>query len=218
LPSLSYFYLMDDLSFKLSVISICFSGFSFAIGIACLKYIKGYCIPLMLVVTIGFLVDGANLILTQEQVSNLFIFHFYTPIEFTLWVIFYFLFFKEHFKNYIVFFILLPLFYIVCFLDYKINGFDSYDNLSSSIESIILSIISLYSFWTLMKTRIYKKLWAVPFFYINSGILLYFSGNLLFFVFENIVIKSTLLWELHSLLNILFNILIGIAFWKSRTT
>jgi hypothetical protein len=206
---------MDELSNRLSVISICISVFTFIFCIPFVRNIKSYFIPLLLLVTAGCIADTCNFFFTLDEMINLFVFRAYTLIEFTLLVVFYFLFYREYFKAYPLLFVPLPMFYLVCFLDYRLNGADSYDNLSLSFEAVLISIYALFSFWMLMKTRIFKDLSALPFFYINSGILLYFLGNFLFFVFSNLVFESAPLWDIHSLLSILFNFLIVTAFWKS---
>jgi hypothetical protein len=209
---------MNELSDKLSFLSIGFSIITFVFCITYVRSIRTYLIPLMLLVTAGCIADSLNFFLSANEVINLFIFRAYTLIEFTLWVIFYYLFYKEYYGNYRLLFIQLPLFYLVCVIDYNVNGVNSFDNLSLSFEAVVLSMHAMYSFWVLMKTRIFSNLLRVPFFYINSGILLYFLGNLMFFVFSNLVLKSTSLWDIHSVLSILFNILIIAAFWKSPQT
>jgi hypothetical protein len=209
---------MNEISDKLSFLSIGFSAVTFILCATSVRKIRNYLVPLMLLVTAGCIADGLNFFLSEHEVVNLFVFRAYTLVEFKLCVLFYYLFYKEYFGSYPLLFVQLPLFYIVCIIDYKLNGVDSFDNLSLSFEAVILSIHALCSFWVLMKTHIFRDLLSVPFFYINSGILLYFLGNLMFFVFSNLVLKSPPLWNIHSVLSILFNILIITAFWKSPKT
>ncbi len=95
------------------------------------------------------------------------------------------------------------------------------DNFATSTESIILSLYALGSFLFVMRKLIFNNLLSEPFFWINSGVLFYFSGNLLVYVFSNYLVSSGLyndshIWSITPILSIFFNILLSIGFWKTR--
>ena len=213
---------MDSNSFYyyLGYISTLFSAFSFFVGLLCIKSIKGFLVPLFLIVSISFVIEIVNVVLVRSNINNLIIFRFYTVVEFILISFFYYIFFRKYFRS-SYFLIAIPLFLIIAFIDYKINGLNSLDNFSSSIGTILLSLNALFSFLFVIRKLLFENILSEPFFWINSGILFYFSGNLLVFSFSNYFLATELsnhsaLWSIPQFLNIVYNILISIGFWKAR--
>ncbi|MES2140923.1 MAG: hypothetical protein V4511_14545 [Bacteroidota bacterium] len=200
--------------------SILFSVLTFIVGLLCFKSIKGYLAPLFLIVFVSFITDIISVVYASSNINNFYIFHLFTIFEFILISFFYILFFKKYLNaKYLL--LPIPIFLIVAFIDYKINGLNSMDNFSASIEAVILSIYSLVSFLFVMRKLLFENILSAPFFWINSGILFYFSGSLLVFAFSNYVYTyqrsfSNALWAIPQLLNIFYNILISIGFWKAR--
>ena len=195
---------------------------TFGFGCMFYKSLKDYLKILFGIVTVGLFVDVVNTILTYNKINNYFIFHYYTIIEFSLWVLFYYVFYRKANKRSILFFVLIPIFFLVCCIDYKINGLASMDNFSSSLEALILTLFSLVSFKELMNKNVAVNFLKNPFFIVNSGILIYFLGNLCFFTFSNYFCSNSgqdymAPWGLHSILNTTFNLLICTSFWISRT-
>lgn len=201
--------------------SIFSEAITFGLGCILYKSLKDYLKILLGIVTVGLIVDIVNTILTYKKINNYFIFHYYTIIEFILWILFYYVFYREVNKKYFLIFALIPIFLIVCYTDYKMNGLSSMDNFSSSLESLILTLFSLISFKELMNKNVTINFLKNPFFIVNSGILLYFLGNLCFFTFSNYFCSNSgqdymAPWGLHSILNTTFNILICTSFWTAR--
>lgn len=187
-----------------------------------MKRLNGYLKILFLLVNVSLIIDLVSFLLIKEKINNFYLFHFYSAVEFTLWIFFYFLFFKEHVRSFLIIFSLIPVFLVVCYIDYHLNGLNSMDGLSVSVESLILTLFSLFSFWLIMNRSIFKNLLSAPFFYVNSAVLLYFLGNLTLFAFTNYISENEAesymaSWAIHSILNISFNLLICIAFLKSKT-
>ena len=95
------------------------------------------------------------------------------------------------------------------------------DNFSASVEAILLSVYALVSFLFIMRKLLFENILSEPFFWINSGVLFYFSGSLLVFAFSNYFLtfepsNQYVLWSIPQFLNIFYNILICIGFWKAR--
>lgn len=213
---------MSEYSFNdwLGDISILFCMSSFIVGLLCIKFIKGYLVPLFLIVFVSFVTDSINFICVRENINNFYILHFFTIIEFILISFFYLLFFRKYLRpGYLL--VPIPVFLIIAFIDYKINGFNTMDNFSASLEAILLSLYALASFLFVMRKLLFENILSEPFFWINSGILFYFSGSLLVFAFSNYFltfepINQNVLWSIPQFLNIFYNILISIGFWKAR--
>ncbi|MCW3083960.1 MAG: hypothetical protein JWP12_1326 [Bacteroidetes bacterium] len=206
---------------KLSTTSTIVSFLPPLIGLVFLRNMRGYLVPVLILALCGLLTDGINYALMQNGVSNLPLFHFYTLLEFTLMSVMYFVFYKQYVKKNYLFLFMIPAFYIVGYVDYLLHGLNCIDSLSASIESVILTIYALISFLIIMNKLIFKDLLSAPFFWVNSAILLYFLGNLLIFAFctyatESERVNTQAVWALHSILNIIFNLLICVAFWETR--
>lgn len=194
----------------------------FIMGVIFVRNLKGYLVFLLIFTTIAFIMEGVNYVLYKYEINNLPVFHLYSLLEFSLLSIIYFLFYKQHIKtNYLFLFVIL-LFFIVAYTEYRINGLSVMDNYSSAIESLILTVYSLFLFFRIMNNVRFRKLLHLPFFWFNSAVLLYFIGNLLSFTFSNYISayepeNYKFIWVIHSFLNILFNLLIAAAFWETKT-
>ena len=220
-PSFFIFYMeINSFYYYLGYITTCFSLPPLIIGLLCIKTVKGYLFPLFVYVSVSFVTEFINLGLTESGINNMFVFRFFTIIEFMLISLFYYLFFRKYLRP--VYLLLpFPIFLAVVFIDYSINGLNSMDNFSASIESILLSLYALVSFLFVMRRLLFENILSEPFFWINSGVLFYFSGNLLVFAFSNYVFEyepsiGNALWAIPQFLNIFFNILICIGFWKAK--
>ncbi len=214
------FFMSNSIALGLTYLSIGFSILALVIGLWCIKSIKKYLIPFFLIVSIAALVEISSLFIFDTTINNLTIFHFYTAFEFTLIFLFYVLFYRQYFKLKFLY-LLLPCFYLINYFDNKLNGINEMDNFSVTIESSFFIIISLASFFFIIRHLIFENIVAMPFFWINSAILIYFSGNMVLFVVNKSLPKEDfyILYSfINSPLNILYNLLICIGFWKSRNS
>lgn len=214
----SFLFMSNEQLYWFSYISIAFTILPFLVGLFCIRKVKTYLLPVFALTFIGTTVEILGLAIASDDTSNLITFHVYTLSEFSLITLFYMLFYKQYFKvGYLL--LLFPVFYIVEYIDYKINGFNSLDNFSVTVESSIFILMSLLSFAYLLRNLIYENVLSLPFFWINSGILIYFSGNILLFISDKSLppADSYLLFLLiHSPLNVIYNVLICIGFIKAK--
>jgi hypothetical protein len=175
----------------------------------------------LLVYFAGF-IEIINSFNIWEGMGNFYIFRFYTLLEFLLLSLFYFRFFNHYFKPLILYPLTL-LFLFVATYDYKINGLMTLDNLSSSTSSILLSCYALFLFYYLLKYLLIQDILSSPIFWINSAVLVYFSGNLFLFTFSDALFKLdsksyNFFWgTIHSFFNISYNVLLAVALWKTKT-
>lgn len=103
-----------------------------------------------------------------------------------------------------------------------INDRNIFNNVSFTIESIIVTVLALLTFNDLLRNTLYPNILSAPVFWFNCGFLLFFSGNLILHLFSRFLQAHAQhvlyeLWGFHSALNIIFYILISIGFWKTRT-
>lgn len=185
------------------------------------KFLDRVIMPFFVLVLISAIVEVVNVIYINSNENNFFLLHFYSVFEFSLISLFYIFFFRQYF-NAIIFKLMIPVFVVVAIIDYSINGLSSIDNFSISIESLLLTSYSLFFFYYILKNLLFENLLASPIFWLNTAVLIYFPGNLILFLFSNHLIATKpeeylVLWAvIHSFLNIMYNILLAIGFWKIR--
>jgi hypothetical protein len=208
-------FFCDTLSYASLVISI----LPVIIGFICFRRFQTYLIPLFLLANVSFILDVVNTIFSEFSENNMPLFHFSSVLEFSLLSFFYYLFYKKYIKRNFMFYSIIG-FSIIAFIDYRVNGIKSIDSFSESFESFVFIIYSLFSFLYIMRNMVFENLLAAPFFWVNSAILIYFSGDLLLFVFCNHLerIDYYMMWTIiNSVFNIAYSILTSIGFWKTKT-
>lgn len=161
---------------------------------------------------IAFIFSISVMLLWFKGINNLFIMHFYTLFEFV--VIVYIL---SQWQNRIRPKILLLITYIPFFIIWLIvktfiENSTNFDNISSSLSSAIITVISAYTLLGLVKD------WGKPtenaVFLIVSGFLIYFSGNLVLFALSSTVLSSS--WVIHNGLGIVADLLFAGGFLTLR--
>ena len=183
--------------------------------------VKTTLMPLFVLFIIALIVEILNDICFRLGRTNLPLLNLYTVIEFTAISLFYRNFFKLYFKTN---FFLLPigLFVLLGYFDFYLNGVNSYGNILTTVESVVFTFYSLFLFYYILKHLLFDDLLSSGIFWINSAIIIYFAGNLILFVFSDYIMfnlpkENFFLWSsIHSVINIFFNILIAIGFWKTR--
>ncbi len=156
------------------------------------------------------------------RAQNIFILNSSVIIETLLICLFYYtIILNKWFKIIIIqalfFFIILSVQQII------VTSKGSLSYVSLTVESIIIVILSILTFHDLLKNAIYSNILSAPVFWINSGFLLFFSGNLLLHLFSHYLQEYAEkafyeLWGFHSILNIILYLFISIAFWKTKTS
>ena len=209
-----FFTLLRDISFYSSFLPL-------LVSVVNIKYLNGIYVPIFILLIVSCTVELITTRLKEAGINNFFVFHFFTITEFSLFSMFYFMFFRTYVNSKFIVF-LIPLFIIAAYVDYKINGLDNMDNYSVSIECIVLASYSLYFFYIVLQKLLFENLLKEPVFWINSAVLIYFMGNFLLFLFSNDLLKSNIhqhivLWGIiHSFCNICFNLLLIVGLWKTR--
>lgn len=211
--SIDFYDKLSDLSSLSCLIPLCLVYSIFRLRSSLL-------LPLGILILVSFITETISYVLLSKGSNNLEAFRIYTIIELILLSSFYMLHFKLKKLNIIVFFSVI-IFLIVSIIDFNVNGTNNFDNYATTFEAFFFSILSFWSFYYMLKHLSFKDPLRQPFFWINTAVLLYFGGNLILFIFNNQLLHSNnsdhlILWSIHSCLNILYNCLIAVAFWKTR--
>ncbi len=161
------------------------------------------------------LFDLAGLITWHKKVNNLPLFHLFTLIEllFLGWV------YEQAFMNVLlkrivaVLTVLLGVFTVADSV--LLESIWTFNSISATAESVYLIVLSLLLFRQLLLQDEVMFLDRHPLFWFNSGVLLYFAGNLFVFMLQHTIADSAqqgyVYGIVHSGINILANLLFGIA-------
>lgn len=150
--------------------------------------------------------------------SNLYLFKVHTLIEFVTFSSMYFLIIESRiFRK--VCLLVVPLFTIsTIFIE---TWRDSPDQLNTEVRVVESGILISYFIFHILHT--YRKsnspfLEIQPYFVLTIGLLIYFLGTMLVYLYYNYLEGETLMlvWALHSILNIVLNFIFAITIWKSR--
>lgn len=170
----------------------------------------------------GFGNEIINGILIKSGIKNtLPLVHLYVIFSFLLLT----LFFYELLEGFIKrkwFTAILVLFGVFYFINiFYFQSFNDYPNIPFSVLSIVILVFSLIYFYKTMIEAKIVKLADEPLIWINTGIVVFFTGNFFFHIFFNIFLESSreflmLIGTYFRILIAFFYILITIGFWKAK--
>lgn len=170
---------------------------------------------------VSLVIDFISDFSTRENPIVIYTVRIYSVCEFTLLSVFFIgqnsrIAFKRILIAFLFLFICLEIY------DFYIQGFVIWDNLSLAVESVIMILYSLVTFYFIMQDMQYPKIASTPQFWVITAILLYFGGNIFVFASSNYFIAQhsgidRYTWGVHSIIHMAFNILIAAGLWKSKT-
>lgn len=105
------------------------------------------------------------------------------------------------------------LFYLLNSIYYEYGGFNT---IGRSVECLLIAFLALLLFYKFFKQEEDIFIERSPLFWINVGVLIYFSGAFFTFVFSKYILSDQPLWILHNVSNILKNIFLAIGLWKVK--
>ena len=149
-----------------------------ALGFICFKKVGNLYKPIIFILLISFVTEIINTILVHSNINNMLVFNIYGLIEALLITEFYKRFLNQFHRStiHLILMILFTVLFIYnAFLSHKLKNID---NISTSIESITFILYPLISFYLILKNLVFENLFKTPFFWFNTAILFYFSGNL----------------------------------------
>lgn len=171
----------------------------------------------------SLLANVINSVLTYSHISNLFIFHIYTPIEAILLFLFFEHIFSENRIRSVIRFLMIA-FPVYCFINYLFfqNGkvFNTYTH---PIETLIFIGLCTYYFWLQSINNTSEIKWtSVPINWVISGLLLYFSSTFFLYLFSNLLLErydssvNIYIWKIHGVMVLIMYILCAIGFYKCK--
>lgn len=179
-------------------------------------------LPLLIYAWLAAVFEIGGLILNKLSVNNLVLIHVFTILELTtLLFMYYFLFENKWLKWFMLPATICFALFAIWYMLYADDGPLGMNSLPRSVEATILIVCSVSYFLKLIRDMQVDNLMKLPMFWINTGVLLYFSGNLFLFTFSDFLLGPALkhfyeFWAMHSCLNIIFNGFLAYGLWQSN--
>jgi VanZ family protein len=174
---------------------------------------------LLYLVVSGVINNTATVMAKVYHANNLPLTHLLAVMEFLIFALFYGrLLYKE--KPALTFQLLPLFFFIACVANtlffQNIFTFNSY---SRSLGALIIMLLAINYFAKIAATQPEQNVTAMPSFWFNTAIFLYYSGGFMLFIFSNFMLRESrsnfdLIWNIHAALVLLMYILFTIGFIK----
>lgn len=155
------------------------------------------------------------------HMRNLHILHVYTILEFNTIALFYFAFFGYFYPRTLVPGLMIGFTVLAILNSLFLQSLSGYNTYARGLEAVLIIGFSVMAYYKMLNELSTKRLDRNPFFWINTGFLLYFAGSLFFLILSNaLLVKSdrTLIltvFGLHAMLMVAMHLLIGIGLWFS---
>ncbi len=164
--------------------------------------------------------DLVSLTMVYLKLNTSWWFNLYTFFEFAIIGIFYIWLFKNSEPTqFIIVTATVILGFIGIFLFTLIEYAPNELNTKSlGLEATIFIFISVGYFYVLLNKMEFENPYYNPIFWINSGVLIYFSGAFFSFMFSAPKFQELGIWSIHSVIHLIFMLFILIGFWKVRKT
>jgi hypothetical protein len=173
------------------------------------------------------LMDGCTNILASVladfRINNLPVLHIFTILELLFLGYFYLSILKDKTANSVVKYVI-AIFPVFCVINFTFfQSIYHFNTNARPVEALIIMACSLAYF---AQTNDEDTKWSLnPINWINTGLLVYFSGALFIFSFSNLVVShmskkyfaiNTLMWNIHATLLLIMYLLIAKGFSKCR--
>ena len=158
---------------------------------------------------------------STRHMPNLYLLHIYTILEFNILALFYFSLFGYFYPRWLVPLLMVGFTVLAVLNSLFLQPLSTYNTYTRGLEGLLMIALSLLCFYQMLAELTTKRLDRSPIFWINTGFLLYFAGNLFLFILSNALLKepnqtlSFMSWGLHSLLMVLMHLFISLGLWFS---
>ena len=198
------------------------SGFTILVPIiaGALKF-KSLTLPLRLLlcfVLIGAISECLLAYVARHGRPNHLVSHYYTIIELVLLSYIYSLILERKFKKWIIWVTVVYL--AIAAIQLLVpEAYSRFNNVNTVIEGFILVGYAIVYFDAQLQGRIEPN---KSIYWFNKAVFIYFSLSTLFFIFNQYFETTSktghiLVWLFHSVVNIVFNLLLALSLWRSRT-
>lgn len=162
---------------------------------------------------LNVIIEIVAFLISEYSINNMFVFHIHTVIEFAfvVWVALKII---KPVRATEIAIILPAAFLVFSIIDaFYIENLDSLNSLPRGIEGLIVIAISVFFFYRLFNSEENFDLLKYPYFWLFSGWLIYFSGTFFLFIYNNMAGFTITFPVIHSVLNILLNLVFTYTLW-----
>ena len=157
---------------------------------------------------------------------NLPILHVYTVVEFILLGSFYALLATSKAQQRIVVGLMTVGLLLIVLNSVLLQPFDTFNSNARTLESLLLASFAVQRMFQVSGNHLNQTTEQKALFWINAGVLLYFSASLIVFLFSDYTSQLSIemsrnIWSIHALFNLLFSCLLAVGIfklWKPTTT
>ena len=147
--------------------------------------------------------------------------HFYVPFEFIILVLFYQNYLTGYINKKYIWLIISGFFLLSILNALYFQGIDEYPNIPRGVESMVMVVFSVLYFHKVMVEAKIKNLAKEPMIWINTGMLIYFSGDFFFHLSFPVVLDNSVDFARRIVyffwgMNILFYLMLTIGFYKQK--
>lgn len=202
----------------LLIIPYYFIGLSMLVGILTYRRHTRTQRILFLLIIITAVVEALSTLLWSKKINNMPIFHIYGVVEFLLLSSIYknklYSFNSKRWMN--VMMILFVGFSLINVL--FIQNLHEFNSNGLTFSSLCMIFFSILYFIQLLRESKYSSLERIPMFWINVGVLIYFSSSIFLFHLSNMLIPESLqvrgvAWGVHAIFNVFHYLAFTIALW-----
>jgi hypothetical protein len=176
---------------------------------------------LLYVAVSGIINLAATIIAKFYHSNNLPLLHVLTVLELYILVLFYQ---QLLFSSRIPFmFRLLPLVFLAACVFNAVFFQDiyTYNSYARSLEALIIMLLAINYFAKIAASSQSSKIYALPGFWFNTAVFLYFSGAFMLFIFSNFIVgvsrhNFNIIWNIHAALVLLMYLLFTIGFKQCK--
>lgn len=199
-----------------SLVPLLLGLFSFSLNSRPIRYLIGLS-------AVACITEFTGTYLALQNTSNLFLFHFYPPVELSFLLVIYSL-NMRHAVPSVVFWsfgILFILFSVINTLYFQ--PLHVFNTNGRGVESFLVLVLAIgYSILLLYRPGEHRNQ-NRPMFWINTGVLIYFSVNLVFFFMSNFLLENLsqtlnyFVWGFHALVGLVLYMFFTLAIyldWK----
>jgi len=202
-------------------INISVAGIAFLTGLYCFRSLTKSLKIIFIFTAFAFLTEISVSIAIAAGFQTTPALHFYIIIEFLLWALFYSILLHPfiHKKILTAIIILFEAYVIINLL--FIQNLSTMPNFVRSMEGLLLVLFSILLFSKFMVENKHREIQKEPIIWINTAVLIYFSGNFFFNILFNLILEnsrefSRITSYYFSGLNGLFYLLIAFGFLLQR--
>lgn len=161
-------------------------------------------------------------LLNYYHINNLFLLHIYTVEECGMILWFYSHLFRGFINQKIFLYTFLSFFALALINSVFFQSLTQNNTYSRGIEATIVILCSMGFFYKMLSETKVEKPEQSPYFWFNTGFLIYFSASLLLFTLSNYILGDKHkhlrmdIWVLHAFFSIVLYTFIAIGLWKWR--